>query len=234
MAKDKQESSVEKKGWVPYSFCLRGTSELFMDKPTQELLTTLRDKTKRKGPKTDWSPEEEAGTKVYRMKDFHRDSDNPEQAVIPRKWFFAACCNAAKSVKVPGTKRNLSGAAGNMLPGLLRLTDPCYPLILPEESGEKNEGWEVDQRKGNQGAKDRKVAVCITQPRFDSWEVRGTVMVNTEDIHPDVIAEVIKKAGILAGFGPQRPGLGGTGCSGMFDLVEFAVAEEALAEQAAA
>ena len=223
----------EKKGWVPFEFVLTGTSELFMDKPTQELLATLRDKTKRKGPKTDWSPAEEAATKIYRMSDFKRDTENDNAPVIPRKWLFAALCNAAKSVKVPGTKRNLSGGAGNMLPGLIRLVEPCYELILPK-TGNENQGWEVDQRKGNQGAKDRKVAVCITQPRFDEWQVKGTVLLNLDDMNEDVITEVFKKAGTLAGFGPQRPGLGGTGCSGMFELTEFAVAEGAKTEAAAA
>ncbi len=213
------------KGWVEYNFELTGVTELFMDKPTPELLAVLRDKTKKKPHKTDWTPAQEAATKIYRV-----DGDDSE-IVIPRKWLFGALCNAAKSVKVPGTKRNLNGAAGNMFPGLVRVTAPHFPMTLPE-GGVNNEGWEVDQRKGNQGKKDAKVAVCITQPKFDEWSVKGKVLINLDETTEEVILEVFKKAGSLSGFGPQRPGLGGTGCSGMFEVTKFEKAEQANAEAA--
>jgi len=213
------------KGWTEYEFELTGVTELFMDKPTKALLEVLRDKTKKKPPKTDWTPEQEAATKIYRA-----DGDGSE-IVIPRKWAFGAFCNGAKSVKVPGTKRNLNGAAGNVLPSYIRLTAPYFSLILPQ-TGVNNEGWEVDQRKGNQGKKDAKVAVCITQPRFDTWTVKGKMLVNLDETTVEVVLEVLKKAGNMAGFGPQRPGLGGTGCSGMFEVTKFEKAVQSQAEAA--
>lgn len=176
---------------------VKGVTPLLMNRMTDEQLLALHTKEKRKftAPK---EPREAAGLKVYQTRD--------GRPYLPTENFMACLIAAGVYIKLDG-KRQMSTAKSTLLPGFLTVEDPYLPLLDGEG---KPAVWEVDMRQGrnpNGGE-----AVCIVRPRFDTWSLAASLLIDADSIGENAIRELVDIAGSRIGLGdfrPQRRGIFG-------------------------
>lgn len=124
-----------------------------------------------------------------------------DQIVMPAENMMACLIEAGRFIKLDG-KKQLSTGKTTILPGMLFMEQPFFPL-------ESKHGWQVDFRAGRNDA-DRLVA--LTRPRFDEWKFKLSVVIDLAQIPENVVRSLFDIAGLRVGlceFRPQRKGVYG-------------------------
>lgn len=191
----------ENGGLVRVKVVLRGESPMLQNAMSVEQLLAMRDRKKPAKTSERVSPREEADSKVH--------CDAKKRPIVPGNMLYACLINAGQFVRLDG-KRQVSTAKSTMLPGMLTLEEDEFPIYEAGGADGKLSKWEVDIRKGtnpNGGE-----AVCLVRPRFDSWELRATLLVDRGVMPVTMARELVDLAGARIGIGdfrPQRKGLCG-------------------------
>lgn len=170
----------------------KGITPLLMNRVSEEDLLKIHGKIKapKGAPRLD--PRDEAKKKVYA---YDAELKKP---YIPAKWLFSSLKNAGRFVRLDG-KRQMSTRTETLLPNFLTLEDASMPLETP--------GWEVDIQQGrnpNGGE-----LVVLVRPRFDAWQFKVNIMIDTREIDEGRIRELFDRAGKQCGLGDFRPNRGG-------------------------
>lgn len=163
---------------------LRGISPLLMNPMTDEVLEGIRTRTS--SPKrTDWTPEEEAKTKLYR---------NENGAIgIPSLNLFASLVEAGRRVKV--NAKQISTAESTILPSFLSIEEFFLPFKGDPE-------WVVDKRRGTN---EKKQAICLVRPRFNTWEFNVTFKINETKVNEETVRKLVEVSGDEIGLCDFRP-----------------------------
>lgn len=123
---------------------------------------------------------------------------------IPAHCLYACLVNAGRFVRLSG-KTMISTRKDTQLPSLMGLESERLHLKT-----EFKPGWDVDIKKGtnpNGGE-----AVAIVRPRFDTWQFKANIWIDTHNIGEKTIRELFDKAGRTQGlldFRPSRKGIYG-------------------------
>jgi hypothetical protein len=161
---------------------------------TLELLESLRSK-KRLPVKTDWTIQEEAGTKLYR-------SENGKMGV-PMQNIIGALILAGQHITYKG-KKTISTAKSTIIFDFLEFrTDFCEFIGLDEKG---NIPWSPFLQGGvmHQGASE--TAVCITRPRIPQWSLTIPVVFDCDrEINEKTVDALFDIAGRKIGLCDWRP-----------------------------
>ena len=172
---------------------------MLMDPATQELLNNLR-LGNRPQKKTDWTAEEEAGTKLYRSERGHMG--------VPTQNIISCLISAGQHVK--SGKKNISTAKTTTLFDFLEFPEDFCEFMDCDENG--NVPWAAFQSKGNLENKGSKTAVCLTRPRIAKWRIQLVVIYDDKRvISEDTDIKLVATAGRKIGLCSWRPS-----CKGKF------------------
>ena len=187
-----------------FQVTLKSTSPLLLNRMGDDELLGLRDKTRKKS-KVAAKPSlfDEAKSKL------HLNGDgNP---CVPQPMLMGSLINAGVFIRLD-QKRQLSTAKSTLLPGLLVLEAPSFPLLMPDSKKEESKWglapWHYDVRKGknpNGGE-----AVCLVRPLFEIWAITFSVLLDTEELPEDTYRKLFELAGRRIGIGDYRPMCKGT------------------------
>jgi len=137
--------------------------------------------------RSNMTPLEDATQRLY------LDSATGKHPVIPGVNLLAAFIAAGRFIKAG--RRNLSSMKESLV--------PCFVSIDEGEIRLTPSKWEVDSRP---------VVIPATQgrimrhrPRFDVWSLEFTVGIDGDELHPDVVRELIDEAGSKVGLCDFRP-----------------------------
>lgn len=132
-------------------------------------------------------------------------------------------CMAEAGRKVKHGKTQISTANSTMMYQMLSIEETFLPFtdLAPE-----NGGWIVDKRRGR--LKDG-TAVCIVRPKFVSWGLEFTLTIDSNEVSPDTIKQLVKCAGNI-GLGDFRPSCKGP--FGRFTIENWQVMENVVKEAA--
>jgi hypothetical protein len=161
---------------------------------TLELLESLRTK-KRLPGKTDWTIQEEAGTKLYR-------SENGKMGV-PMQNIIGALMAAGQHITYKG-KKTISTAKSTMIFDFLDFRVEFCEFVGCDDKG--NIPWKPFVQGGvmHQGASE--TAVCITRPRIPEWTLVVPVVFDSErEISEKVVDQLFEFAGRKIGLCDWRP-----------------------------
>jgi hypothetical protein len=167
---------------------------------SEEVLEGVRDKTLKKKFSTKPTPRDEAAGKIY-------NTNDKKQPYVPVEMLMSCLIGGGLYIKLDG-KRQMSTSKSTLLPGFISIEEHHMPLLNPVNN--KAAAWEVDMRQGrnpNGGE-----AVCIVRPRFDTWRVNFSLLIDTEQIEEKRIRELVDISGRRLGLGdfrPQRKGIYG-------------------------
>lgn len=122
---------------------------------------------------------------------------------IPVENLLACMTEAGRKVK--NGKYQISTADTTTMFQLLSVEETFLPFVdtTPNENG----GWIVDKRRGRL---DSGVAVCIVRPKFMSWGLDFTLVIDENEVSPDTVMQLVRAAGNV-GLGDFRPS-----CKGPF------------------
>jgi hypothetical protein len=182
---------------------IKGISPMLMNPATEELLDQLEGTAgARKIKDTESTPKERAEKKVIKGKD--------GKVGVPQEYLTACLIEAGRQMKVDA-KRNISTKESTLLYSFLSIEEIFFPF--KDQSFE----WETDRRKGTLNNAGKKVAVCITRPRFDEWAFDATFVIREKELAESKVKELLEKAGTGVGLGDFRPA-----CRGPFGRFEIA------------
>jgi hypothetical protein len=160
---------------------------------TEELLEQLRTGN-RPQKRTDWTVEQEAGTKLYRSED--------GKMGVPMQNIMSAIILAGQHVKVG--KKNLSTAKATTIFDFLEFVEDFCPFKGCDEKG--NVPWKPFPVKGTMHNAGSEVAVCITRPRIPKWELSFTVKYDEKrQVPQDAVVKLVETAGRKIGLCDWRP-----------------------------
>lgn len=157
--------------------------------------------------------EEEAKSRGYFM------DEEGKLPFIPHDMLFNCIIDAGRFLKAG--RRQLTTGQSSQIPGLLVLK---APHIMIEKMDDKNTTkfvpavWTHERFLPQNMAGQR---VPVWRPVFYEWYLRFTLDVYDSEIHPDVVRQLIDKAGRFCGLGPMRPNRKGT--YGMFIVDNWTV-----------
>lgn len=195
---------------VDVSIRCEGVSPLLMNKIPERVLLQLIDKdpTKKRAKAA-------AETLTPRkMAEEHVHTTKAGDPIIPTNALLAALIEAGKYVRLDG-KRQVSTTTSTVLPGLLTISDPFLPLLLPDASTAAP--WEVDVRPGrnpNGGE-----LVVLVRPRFDAWCFDVHAIIDTAQISESAVRGLFDIAGMRVGLLDFRPARKGN--CGQFKIVRW-------------
>lgn len=195
--------------WVLFRAHLEGVSSLLQNRADPMVLLKATTTDTRKAKAEVKTPRELAERAAYR--------DNEGKLIHPARAVFKAICAAAREHKQKGSRRNLSFAipAAVRIRGIESGVPGEYFIPLCDLEGNRLSNFEVDIRKGvNPSTK--KGCACV-RPRLDSWSTEFTVEVNTSNIDPAMVKQLLEEAGNNVGIGDFRPEK--TGDFGRFQVV---------------
>lgn len=175
-------------------FTIKSLSPGMLQNPaTEQLLKDLRDGT-RPQKRTDWTVEEEAGTKLYR-------SENGRMGV-PMQNIMSAIIAAGTLVKSGG--KPISTAKTTKVFDFLEFVEDFCVFKDCDEKG--NVQWKPFQSKGNLKQKGSETAVCITRPRIPQWSLQFTVWYDEKrGFSQDTMVKLVEVACRIMGLGDWRP-----------------------------
>lgn len=175
---------------------LEGISPLLMNPMSDEVLEGIRTKTS--APKrTDWTPREEAATKLY--------LDDDGVIGIPSINLYASLVEAGRRVKV--NAKQISTATSTILPSFLSIDE----FFLPFKGDPQ---WVADKRRGSN---EKKQAVCIVRPRFNNWEFDATLEIDETEANEETVRKLVEVSGKMIGLCDFRPT-----CKGPFGRFKIA------------
>jgi hypothetical protein len=192
-------------------------SPLLMNPMTEATLDMLRARGK-KQVKTDWKPEDEAATKLF------RDPDG--RIAIPATNLLACLVNAGRKVKYG--KVQLSTAETSMIPSIVSIEEEYLTLNGNGTGVKENPPFVVDKRRGCNPADG--VAVCLIRPKFMHWGFDCTLLVDDAEIGEDTAYKLVEIAGKYQGLGDFRPSKRGP--FGRFEVLKWR--SQKLADQSSA
>jgi len=142
---------------------------------------------------------------------------------FPSENLFSCIVGAGKLIKYDG-KRSISTSDSSYVPEFLTIEEEFLPFTdlltgddllatmsekKAEELREKNminpdEGWIVDVRRGQL---ENGTAVSIVRPKFPSWGLEVTFLLNFEEtpMTEEKVRQLVSKAGRSQGLGSFRP-----------------------------
>jgi len=160
---------------------------------TPELLEALRTKTPIQ-KKTDWTVQEEAGTKLYR-------SENGRMGV-PMQNIMSAIVLAGQHVK--SGKKFISTAKSTTVFDFLEFVEDFCVFSDCDEKG--NVPWTPFPVKGTMHQGANETAVCIVRPRIPHWKLAFTVKFDDKrGVSQDSVEKLVEIAGRKIGLCDWRP-----------------------------
>lgn len=196
-------------------FTIRGLNPGIVTNPaTATLLDQLRTKTPGQ-KKLDWTPENEAASKIYRSGPTEKYPNGgmgiPIQNIIS--------CLVSGGQHVKSSKTKISTAKTTTVFDFLDFLDDFCVFTNCDESG--NVPWAPLKVKGNMHRGAETTAVCIVRPRIPRWSLTFTVKFNDKrGISYETLEELVKVAGRKAGLCDWRPT-----CKGRFGRFEVTKVE---------
>ena len=170
----------------------RGITALLMNRVSEQDLLKIHGKIKDPKGAPRMEPHEEAKKKVYAY------DEEKKKPYVPAKWLFSSLKSAGRFVRLDG-KRQISTATSTLLPQFMTIEDAAMALETP--------GWAVDIQQGrnpNGGE-----LVVLVRPRFDAWQFKVTIRIDTREIDEAKIRELFDRSGRQCGLGDFRPNRGG-------------------------
>lgn len=159
----------------------------------------LRQK-KASAKRTDWSVEEEAGTKRYRSE--AGADGSPGKMGFPTQNFIACLVGAGRYVKAG--KQQISTAKSTILFEFLDFPEDF--CVFKDTDKDGNIPWHGFLAKGNLDSGGKKVAVAIVRPRIPHWETTVTVRLDTKrGIKRETVIQMIETAGRKIGLCDWNP-----------------------------
>ncbi len=176
-------------------FTLRWLSPGMLQNPkSQELLESLRTK-KRLPVRTDWTTQEEAGTKLYR-------SEKGKMGV-PMQNIIAALIIAGQGITYKG-KKTISTAKSTRLFDFLDFRADFCEFNGCDENG--NIEWMPFMQGGVMHQGSSETAVCITRPRIPHWGLTIPVVFDpNREISDKNVEALFDIAGRTVGLCDWRP-----------------------------
>ena len=166
---------------------------MLLNPATLELLEALRTK-KQAQKRTDWTVEQEAGTKLYR-------SEHGRMG-IPTQNLMACIVNAGQHVK--SGKKSLSTAKSTQIFDFLEFVDDFCEFLELDDKG--NVEWKPFLVKGTMHAAGKETAVCITRPRIPHWKLAFNVKFDeNREVSDDTVVKLVEVAGRKIGLCDWRP-----------------------------
>lgn len=181
-------------------FTLRGLSPgMLLDPKTDEVLEALRTK-KSSQKRTDWTVEQEAGTKFYR-------SENGRMG-LPIANLVQCLVLAGQHVKTG--KKQISTAESTILFDFLDFPEDFCEFLDLDEQG--NLPWRPFKAGGQLKQRGSKTAVCIVRPRVLHWRLSFVIKFDDKrEVSEETVIKLVTVAGRKSGLCAWRPG-----CKGRF------------------
>lgn len=183
---------------------IKGITPLLQHRMSEDdLFSLLGSKTERKRDKEPETPREIAERYVYK--------NGLSECVVPTAYISGAFRSVASDYKQKNsTKKSVKAIAG----GVFRPEQEFAVLIDENEVPIKD--FEVDIRKATNH---QRGAVAVCRPRFDRWNIKLVITIDTNLVSPDVVLQMLNDAGRRSGIGSFRVSRGGY--FGQFNVVGF-------------
>lgn len=180
-------------------FIIKGLSPgLLLNPATNELLKHLRDGT-RPQKRTDWTVEEECGTKLYRSE---KNMQGIASMGLPMQNIMSSTVLAGQHVK--SGKKNLSTAKSTTVFDFLEFVEDFCVFHGTDENG--NVPWKPFLVKGTMHNAGSETAVCIVRPRISEWRLLFTLKFDDKrGISEDTVLKLVEIAGRKIGLCDWRP-----------------------------
>ena len=191
---------------------VKGITPILMNPMTAEILDDLDGVAGARKMKDMSTPKEKAERKIIRNED--------GVIGLPAEYLFSCLVEAGRQIKID-TKRSMSTKDSSLVPSFLSIEDTFFPF-----KNQKVE-WIVDRRRGVLDNGGKKVAVCITRPKFSEWEFDVRITLDSSECSEDKAKLLFAKAGKSVGLGDFRPSCRGN--FGKFVITKW-VAKEAVIE----
>ncbi len=150
--------------------------------------------------RTDWTVQEEAGTKLYRSEKLSDGSIT--KMGFPTQNLIACLVGAGRYVK--SGKLQISTAKSTTLFEFLDFPEDF--CVFKDIDKDGNIPWKGFLAKGNLDSGGKKVAVAITRPRIPHWETSFTVRLDTKrGISRDTVVALVETAGRKIGLCDWNP-----------------------------
>lgn len=130
---------------------------------------------------------------------------------IPLSYVSGAFIHVASDYKQSNSQRKSYKAIAG---GVFRPLQEFSTLV--DDEGKPLPDFEVDVRKGTNH---KAGAVCVCRPRFDRWNCKFTVEIDSDLISEETALQILQDAGRRAGIGSFR--VSKSGWFGKFDVVHF-------------
>jgi hypothetical protein len=213
MSEKKAAAQVTTPKMLDIAIAVRGITPILMNPMTKEILDDLEGIAgTRRLKDTDSTPEQKAEKKIIR--------NEKDLIGIPAEYLFSCLVEAGRQIKID-TKRSMSTKDSSLVPSFLSIEDTFFPF-----KNQKAE-WIVDRRRGVLDNGGKKVAVCITRPKFSEWEFDVRITLDSSECSEDKAKLLFAKAGKSVGLGDFRPSCRGN--FGKFVITKW-VAKEAVVE----
>jgi len=197
---------------------LVGITPLFPDPMSGEVLESLR-----KGGKMPDQNKGRPADDVAKTK-FYRDAEG--FAGIPLDNLISCLVEAGRGVK--NGKSKISTAGATTLYELITSFEPNFLRFANIPKGKKEPEWVTDVRRGVGHNVNPPVAVAITRPRLDEWELEPLIITYDDTrVHLANMIDLFRLAGTSNGLCGARPNKSRMRF-GRFKVVEWA--EEAIEE----
>ena len=150
--------------------------------------------------RTDWTVQEEAGTKLYRSESGADGS--PAKMGFPMQNLIACLVGAGRYVK--SGKNQISTAKSTTLFEFLDFPEDF--CVFKDTDKDGNIPYYGFLAKGNLNSGGNKVAVAITRPRIPHWETSFTVRLDTKrGVSRDTVVALVETAGRKIGLCDWNP-----------------------------
>ena len=150
--------------------------------------------------RTDWTVQEEAGTKLYRSES--EADDSPSKMGFPMQNLIACLVGAGRYVK--SGKNQISTAKSTTLFEFLDFPEDF--CVFKDVDKDGNIPYYGFLAKGNLDSGGKKVAVAITRPRIPHWETSFTVRLDTKrGVSRDTVVALVETAGRKIGLCDWNP-----------------------------
>ncbi len=175
-------------------FTLSNLSPGMLQNPAPpELLEALRTKTPI-AKRTDWTLQDEAGTKLYRSED--------GKMGVPTQNLMSSIIIAGRYIK--NGKKAISTAESTTVFDFLEFVDDFCPFMNCDKDG--NVEWRPFPVRGVMKNGPSKVAVCINRPRIPKWSLQLVVKFDDKrGISQDTVVSLVEAAGRKVGLCDWRP-----------------------------